>query len=140
MACGCRRLRGDSQQSLTLPPWHRHPSLNSPLSTPLTHLFLPYEGGGKAWGVRVSGFGFRVAGFGFRVWGAPRMCRCRPRSCCGSRSAPPPRPCVVGEGLMPSASHLKERLQFPYMGTSLIKTCFLLGPYSRPMPRAPVWS
>ena len=25
---------------------------------------------------------------------------------------------------------------FPYRGTSLIRNCLLLGPYSRPMPRA----
>jgi hypothetical protein len=25
-------------------------------------------------------------------------------------------------------------------GTSLIRNCFLLGPYSKPMPRAPWWS
>jgi len=27
-----------------------------------------------------------------------------------------------------------------YRGTSLTRNCFLLGPYSRPMPRAPWWS
>ena len=40
---------------------------------------------------------------------------------------------LLGEG--PDAA-LMNKAEMWYRGTSLIRTCFLLGPYSRHMPRA----
>ena len=42
--------------------------------------------------------------------------------------------------LWPLTAWSTWRYQDRYMGTSLIRNCFLLGPYSRPMARALWWS
>ena len=54
--------------------------------------------------------GFRVCGLGYRVQDA------------GCRVNEPPAPSSHAHGM--------------YRGTSLIRNCLLLGPYSRAMPRA----
>jgi len=65
-----------------------------------------------------------------------RLCwlRTRPGSSHVGNAAPDDTLTLLGEG---PATALGKEAEMWYRGTSLIRNCFLLGPYSRSMPRAP---
>jgi hypothetical protein len=77
--------------------------------------FRDQGSGFRVSGLRVEGVWFRVQGSGFRVQSS------------GFRVYGPP--------------HALSKPSVPkYSGTSLIRNCLFLGPYSRAMPRALRWS